>query len=232
VAVRLEPPVFEPPVLERRFYWTLHVRPDEQVLGQPAGWTAQQRWQRGTIGWDQRPAATPGQIADWLETVAIGQDAGADPVPRGGLVPPLAERSLVFSGVGPPGDAVLWLVPNWCLVLTASGAALALGLAMVYRPWWRSPRVWITVAAVLALAAAVRPDLAPLVAQAAAPGLALAAVAWALRSFTTRGRSGGLRLPPPSAAASSLTRFNAPPPSLIVSSGIEAASTASRVRDA
>ena len=232
VAVRLEPPVFEPPVLERRFYWTLHVRPDEQVLGQPAGWTAQQRWQRGTIGWDQRPAATPGQIADWLETVAIGQDAGADPVPRGGLVPPLAERSLVFSGVGPPGDAVLWLVPNWCLVLTASGAALGLGLAMVYRPWWRSPRVWITVAAVLALAAAVRPDLAPLVAQAAAPGLALAAVAWALRSFTTRGRSGGLRLPPPSPAASSLTRFNAPPPSLIVSSGIEAASTASRVRDA
>jgi hypothetical protein len=231
-AVRLEPPVFEPPVLERRFYWTLHVRPDEQVLGQPVGWTAQQRWQRGTIGWEQRPAATPAQIADWLEAVAIGQDAGADPVPRGGLLPPLAERALVFSGVGPPGDAVLWLVPNWCLVLAASGAALALGLAMIYRPWWRSPRVWITLAGALALAAAARPDLAPLVAQAAAPGLVLAAVAWALRSLTTRGRSGGVRLPSPSAAASSLTRFNAASPSLIVSSGVEAASTASRMRDA
>ena len=229
--VKLEPSVFEPPVLERRFYWTLHVRPDEQVLGQPAGWTAQQRWQRGTIGWEQRPAATPSQIADWLEAVAIGQDAGADPVPRGGLLPPLAERSLVFSGVGPPGDALLWLVPNWCLVLAASGVALSLGLALVYRPWWRTPGVWITLAAVLAVAAAIRPDLAPLVAQAAVPGLVLAAVAWALRSFTTRGSGGGQRIPPPSAAASSLTRFHGTP-SLIVSSGVEAASTASRMRDA
>ena len=57
--IRLAPPVFEPPVLERRFYWTLHVRPDEHVFGLPAGWTAQQRWQRGRIGWEQRPAATP-----------------------------------------------------------------------------------------------------------------------------------------------------------------------------
>jgi hypothetical protein len=116
-------------------------------------------------------------------------------------------------------------------VLAASGVALSLGLALVYRPWWRTPGVWITLAAVLAVAAAIWPDLAPLVAQAAVPGLVLAAVAWALRSFTTRGSGGGQRIPPPSAAASSLTRFHGTP-SLIVSSGVEAASTASRMRDA
>jgi hypothetical protein len=231
--IRLAPPVFEPPVLERRFYWTLHVRPDEHVFGLPAGWTAQQRWQRGRIGWEQRPAATPVQIADWMEAVAIGQDSGVDPAPRGGQLPPLAERSVVFSGVGSPGDSVLWLVPNWCIVLVASGAALAVGLAAVYRPWWRSSGVWIAGAASLALAAAMSPDVAPLVAQAAAPGVVLAAVAWALRAFAERrSSSGGLRMASPPAPASSLTRLNAASPSLIVASGIDDASTTTQARNA
>lgn len=232
VPVTLAPPVFEPPVLERRFYWTLHVRPDEHVLGQPAGWTAQQRWQRATVGWQQRPAVMPGQIADWLEAVAMGQDAGADPAPRGAQLPPLAERSLVFSGVGPPGEAVLWVVPHWCIVLIASGATLALGLAAVYRPWWRRSEVWVAIAAILALAAAVTPDVAPLVAQAAVPGLMLAAVAWGLQVFAERPRHGGLRAPSSAAPGSSLTRLNAVPPSLIVASRIDEASTTSQARDA
>jgi len=231
--IRLAPPVFEPPVLERRFYWTLHVRPDEHVFGLPAGWTAQQRWQRGRIGWEQRPAATPVQIADWMEAVAIGQDTGVDPAPRGGQLPPLAERSVVFSGVGSPGDSVLWLVPNWCIVLVASGAALAVGLAAVYRPWWRRSGVWIACAASLALAAAMSPDVAPLVAQAAAPGVVLAAVAWALRAFAERrSTSAGLRMASPPAPASSLTRLNAASPSLIVASGIDDASTTTQARNA
>ncbi len=232
VPVGLAPPIFEPPVLERRFYWTLHVRPDEHVFGLPAGWTAQQRWQRGTIGWRQRPAVMPGQIADWLEAVAIGQDTGADPAPRGAQLPPLAERSLVFSGVGPPGEAVLWLVPNWCIVLVASGAALALGLAAAYRPWWRRSGVWVALAALLALAAAVSPDVAPLLAQAAVPGLVLAAVAWGLQAFAERSRDGRPRTLNPTAPASSLTRLNAAPPSLIVASRIDEASTTSQARDA
>jgi len=231
--IRLAPPVFEPPVLERRFYWTLHVRPDEHVFGLPAGWTAQQRWQRGRIGWEQRPAATPVQIADWMEAVAIGQDTGVDPAPRGGQLPPLSERSVVFSGVGSPGDSVLWLVPNWCIVLVASGAALAVGLAAVYRPWWRRSGVWIACAASLALAAAMSPDVAPLVAQAAAPGVVLAAVAWALRAFAERrSTSAGLRMASPPAPASSLTRLNAASPSLIVASGIDDASTTTQARNA
>ena len=228
----LAPPVFEPPVLERRFYWTLHVRPDEHVFGLPAGWTAQQRWQRGTIGWQQHPAATPGQIADWMEAVAIGQDTGVDPVPRGGQLPPLAERSIVFSGVGSPGAAVLWLVPTWCIVLVASGAALGVGLAAIYRPWWRRSGVWVALAASLALAAAMSPDAAPLVAQMAVPGILLAATAGALRLFAERFRDDGPRMTAPSSAASSLTRLNAMPPSLIVTSGIDDISTATQARKA
>jgi hypothetical protein len=127
---------------------------------------------------------------------------------------------------------VLWLVPNWCIVLVASGAALAVGLAAVYRPWWRTSGVWIALAASLALAAAMSPDVAPLVAQAAVPGLVLAVVAWALRLFSERSTGRGLRMAAPSAPASSLTRLNAAPPSLIVASGIDEASTTTQARNA
>jgi hypothetical protein len=76
------------------------------------------------------------------------------------------------------------------------------------------------------------PDVAPLVAQAAVPGLVLAAVAWALRLFAERSTNGGLRMAAPSAPASSLTRLNAAPQSLIVASGIDEASTATQARNA
>lgn len=226
--VALAPPVFEPPVLEQRFYWTVHLRPDEHLFGLPSGWTAQQRWQRGTFGWEQKPAATPLQIADWISAVA-GRDAAADPVPRGMQVPPLAERSVVYSGVGSPGDAVLWMVPTWCIVLAASGVSLAAALAVIYRPRLRRAGLWVAAAALLAVAAGAAPDVAPLVAQAGLPGLGLGALAWALRAFADRHRVTA-HGPVSPASTSSLTRLTTAHPSLLVGSGIEDASTRTQAR--
>jgi hypothetical protein len=226
--VVLTPPIFEPPVVEQRFYWTVHLRPDEHLFGLPVGWTSQQRWQRGSFGWEQKPAATPLQIADWM-SAAAGRDAGSDPVPRGIQVPPLAERSVVYSGVGSPGDAVLWVAPNWCLVLAASGASLAAALAAIYRSAFRRAGLWIVATAALAVAAAAAPDIAPLVAQAALPGLGLGALAWGLRALTDR-RAAAVRVTSPASSASSLTRLTAAPPSLLVASGIDEASTRTQAR--
>ena len=60
---------------------------------------------------------------------------------------------------------------------------LATGLAMLYRPSLRRTSVVLPVAACLAMAAAVVPDLAPLAVQAAIPGAALSLLAVLLRGF-------------------------------------------------
>ncbi|MFM7206506.1 MAG: hypothetical protein ACKO4T_07560 [Planctomycetaceae bacterium] len=229
--LQLKPPAFEPPVREQRFYWTIHVRPDEHVLGLPAGWTSQQAWRRSTLGWELRSSAGPINIETWL-AAAANRDPGGDVFPRGFALPPLAERSVVYSGVGPPGAAVVWVVPTWCLVLLSSGVSLAAAFAAIHRPGWRRPGLWVAIAAGLTLAAAAAPSLVPLVAQAAVPGVLLGGLGWALHSISTREPR---RDPAPVAgttAPSSLTRLTDVAHASFVPSGIEEASTRTQPRNA
>ncbi|MCE9632408.1 MAG: hypothetical protein K8S94_17080 [Planctomycetia bacterium] len=233
VPVRLEPPLFEGPVLERRFYWTLHVRPDEHVLGLPRQWTSQQRWIPGAWGWRLEAATTPTQLAAWMAAAAGGKPAQRplDEARSAGLAsaPPLNENTFVFSGIGDPGAVSPWLVPEWFVVLLASGMSLACGLALVYRPAARRLPWVIAAAAGLGLAAAAAPGVAPLVGQAAVPGAVLAIAAWAIRlaSEPRVRRASGWRLPI-GQPASSLTRPNAA--SLIVAPTVDESPTATDAR--
>jgi len=172
---------FDPPVIERRFYWTIHTRSDERVFGIPRTWTSQQRWRPAAIGWTQESAVGDAELAAWIDAVALGGDG--EP-PR--IDPPLAGRSCTFAGIGLPAPAVAWLVPDWLVLLASSGAALGLGLAVVYRPAFRRLPVVILAAATAGLLAALVPAVAPLVLQAAVPGVGLAVAAWALRRVTER----------------------------------------------
>ena len=233
VPVRLEPPLFEDPVFERRFYWTLHVRPDEHVLGLPQQWTSQQRWTAGAWGWRLEAATTPAELAAWIAATARAKPAQRplDEARSAGLAsaPPLTENTFVFSGIGDPGVVSSWLVPEWFIVLLASGTSLACGLALVYRAaTWRLPLV-IAAAACLGLAATAAPGVAPLIGQAAVPGTVLAIAAWALRTTAQQrvSRFPSWR-PPVGLPASSLTRPNAA--SLIVAPSVDDSPTATGAR--
>ena len=234
--VVLAPAVFESPVLERRFYWSIHARPDDSLLGVPGSWTSQQAWRASSLGWRLVPAVTPAELADWVDAVACGPSGARDPVADVGgsarMLPPLAESSFVYSGVGSPGTATAWLVPQWCVVLLASGLTLAAGLVVTYRVGWRRPRVLVAAVATVGLAAAAAPELAPLVAQAALPGMSLAILAWVLKAIVDRPSTGGTRGSVPLASASSLARPRLSAPSLIVGAAVEQGSTATHVRGA
>ncbi len=234
VPVRLEPPVFEGPVVERRFYWTLHVRPDEHVFGLPQRWTSQQHWIPAAWGWRLEAAITPAELAAWIAAAAGGAPAQrplADTRAAGlASAPPLNENTFVFSGIGDPGPVSPWLVPEWFVVLIASGASLACGLAAVHRVAARRLPVVIAAAAGLGLAAAAAPGVAPLVAQAAVPGTLLAVAAWAIQTAAQQrvGRVvSGWRIPV-GQPASSFTRPNAA--SLIVAPSMDDAPTATDAR--
>ncbi len=220
--IALDPPTFEEGITQRRFYWEIDTAPDEYVLGTPLRWTSQQRWQPVGIGLDRVPVVSRRMLAAWVRGAAVADERtgfvpGIDPLLAAAAELPRLERRAVYSGVGPPGKAMAWVVPTWVLVLCGSAASLAIGLAMVYRPGWRQPSLMLGTAAVATVAAAMFPDLAPLVAEAAIPGALLALAAWGLRTVveeretlsTTGARQGH-------ASGSSLTRALPADPSLIV----------------
>jgi len=210
----LTPPTFGGSVTQRRFYWEVVVRPDEHVLAAPRRWTAQQQWRWGGLGFERIPVVSTESLSAWIVRAAAAEHLGRDE-PLAGGEPPLAANRTVYSGVGSPGAASLLVVPTWFAVLTASGLALAAGLALAYLPRLRRPLIVVPVLGVVSLAAAASPDAAPLVMQAALPGILLALVAWSLRGWLDRDRSPSER-PLVVASPSSLARAVTPPPSIVV----------------
>lgn len=174
----LEAPRFPAGTILRRFYWELGLETDEHVVVPPAGWTAQQRWRWGAFGPEFAPLVSHAALADWV-AAALQQPTPAADVP-------VAERRAVYAGVGDPGVAAVWVAPTWLLVLVASGLALAVGLGIVYRAALRRVPVVLSIGAAAVMAAALVPDLAPLIGLAALPGAVLALVAAVLRLIVER----------------------------------------------
>lgn len=223
--VRFEPPVFAEGTLLRRFYWDLRLETDEHVVVPPRRWTSQQRWSWTPLGFERVPIVSREVLDGWVRADTATTGDGGD---AAGL--PVAERRAVYSGVGQPGSARVWVMPTWLLVLAVSGPVLAAGLAMLYRRTLRRPVAVLPVAAGLALAAAAFPDLAPLTLQAALPGVALSLLAVLLRGLFDRdsghSREGGVATHRPNVAvvsASSLTRTASPPSLIVARSSVRAA---------
>lgn len=212
--VGLAAPEFAAGIAQRRFYWEIMARPDEHLLGTPSAWTSQQRWRLRGLAFQGMPVISRQALAAWVEQAAGG--SAAQRPSATGAEPDSLERRVVYSGVGPPGTATVWIVPMWCLVLGGSGLALAAGLALAYRPNLRRTSVVLPALAMVALASAATPDLAALLGQAAVPGIALSIVAWALRAILDRGVSVDLRPSAAPVSPSSMTRSLGGPPSLVV----------------
>lgn len=218
--LKLDSPSFAADVLERRFYQEVLVSAEDHVLGAPARWTSQQAWTWQGFMWHQTATASQADLAAWVST-AWGRDESP---PAGFLAgePSLRQSRFLYAGIGSPGQAAVWVVPTWCLVLVASGATLAIGLALVYQPLWRHPGVILGLFAGAALLAAASPLLATLVCQAAVPGGIMAAMAAGLRLLLERPAESRRTVVPGS--ASSMTRTAPPTVSLIVASASESAS--------
>jgi hypothetical protein len=226
--VSLQPPVFPAGTIERRFYWELLLEPDEHPIGHPIGWTSQQRWEWGPLGLRRVPVVSRDVLAAWLNASCNSVEQAAPSIglpaePRlataTGLTVdvPGAGPRIVFSGVGSPGTGRIWVLPTWLLVLAVSAPVLAVGLLGVYLRRLRTVPVVLGLAAVASLAAAMFPELAPLVAQAAVPGVALTILAAVLRLIIQWRQPAPLpaRGSPAVVSASSLTQV-APQPSLII----------------
>jgi len=204
----LAAPRFSEGVVERRFYWDVQLRPDEHLLASPRQWTPQQRWAWGRFGFSPEPIISSAMLSEWIGSPRPLAAAAEEPPVSASL--PAADPHVVFSGVGSPGSGTIWLLPTWLLVLVASGPTLLLGLLLVEWPAVRRPMV--VMAAMLAggMAAAVFPDRAVLVAQAALPGAVLAVLAAGLRFSLDPDLPGRLAGEPPVSVPTSSTRLATP----------------------
>lgn len=181
--ISIDPPDLAEATQRGRFYWELDVPSDQHVIVPPLRWSAQQRWQWTALGLERRPFVSRAALVAWVRDNAELAGDDEDASLETGFV---GSRAL-FSGVGAPGNDVVWTATTWLLVLAASGPVLAVGLLLVYLPTARTVPVAVGIGLVLTAVAAASPQLAPLLLQAAAPGAALAALAAAIRGLLGTG---------------------------------------------
>lgn len=192
----LEAPRFEDSVKIRHCYWQLLLPTDENLawasgdLMPEYDWA----WRPHFLGFERVSRKQERQLEQWL-----GAGESADSAAESSAVESSATMGLpdhanqyLFSTLGNQARFGVVVVRRWLLLLSASLATLAAGLALIYFPALRRPRALAAIAVALLLAAMIYPDLALLVAQAASFGFALALVAVALRHLVGREKAAPL----------------------------------------
>jgi len=159
----------------RRMYWQLVLPVNEHLMSNPEGFAGEFRWQWRGLYWGRRPLLDQSQLETW---------SGA--TTRAAL--PEQSNAYLFSACGEVTRVALRTAGRTWIVLCASGAALVVGLLLIYVPVVRRPPVWMALCVALAAAGLIAPEPSLLLAQAAGLGLALALAAGLLERGAARRR--------------------------------------------
>jgi hypothetical protein len=194
----------------RRIYWQLVLPQNEHVLINPPGFDREYFWKWSGYFWGREPVLNQTQLETWIGT------------PVHAILPEGAGVYL-YGNLGNAEHAELRTVGRTLIVAIASGAALVLGLLLIYVPIVRHPFSLLVISIVLLSLAMIYPEPAVMIAQASGLGLALTLLAGMLERIMARRRkkfvfkgsskmskeltSSRTRLPPaPPASAGSSTR--------------------------
>jgi len=173
-------------VWTRRLYWQLILPQNEHVMAVPAGFTSESTWQWAGGFFCRKALATDADLERW-----IGVSQGAS-IPEG-------SNCYLFGAFGNVERCELRTAGRAWIVLLASGAALVVGLLLIYVPASRHPATLLGAATVLLCLGLLYPQPVLLLSQAASLGLGLTILAGLLaRSVARRRRTA--RLPEPSTA--------------------------------
>ncbi len=173
------------PIKVRRTYWQLILPSDETLIHSSSALTPEYDWAwTGSLaGFERVPLKDTRQLEAWVGLTRLAESSTA----RGGAGRdatddlPLRTSRYLFSSIGGPPSFEVLVARRWVVLLLASLITLGAGLALLYLPSLRRPRVLAVVAMVLLLAAFIEPELTLLAGQSAILGFALALVALALR---------------------------------------------------
>jgi hypothetical protein len=161
-----------PDAWSERLYWQVILPSSEHLISTPAGFTGEFAWK-----WD----------GFWGRTALLDQEhleSWAEAAPRDAL--PEHANVYLFSAIGKVEAAELQTAGRTWIVLCASGAALVVGLLLIYVPVSRHPATLMVIAMALLAAGLIAPEPTLLLAQAACVGLALTLLAGLLERGVAR----------------------------------------------
>jgi hypothetical protein len=159
----------------QHIYWQLILPSDTYLVANPAGLTCEFEWAWNGVFWGRRPLLAQSQ----LESLC-----GATSAPA----PPSTTNQYLFSTLGIPDSDEVRTAGRTTIVTLAAGFVLLVGLLLLYWPPSRHPGVLFGAAVVL-LAVGLRfPEVALVIAQVSALGLALVIAAALLRLLVSRSR--------------------------------------------
>ncbi len=198
----LEVPSLGPDVWVRRLYWQLVLPSNEHVFVSPQGFTPEYTWDWDGYAWGRKPLLSESELADWV-TGYNGAGTFAHP----------GANQYLFSSLGPVENCELRTADRTWIVLCASGAALVLGLLLIYVPVSRHPATLLATVMILLCVGMLYPEPMLLVAQAASLGLALTLIAGLLQRSVVRRRRGTIMMEASSSIMDSgSTQTQYPPP--------------------
>jgi len=166
-----------------RIYWQLVLPGNEHVIVAPAGWTPELTWGWAGFFWGRYPVWEQEDLENWSGA------AHRTPVPAG-------TNRYLYSTLGPVGPCRLRTASRSWIVLVSSGAALVLGLVLIYVPAVRRPGLLLVLIVGLVGMGAWSPAAAVLVAQAAVLGLVLTVLAGVLQRVVVERRARTGRIVP------------------------------------
>jgi len=194
----LEFPRIAPDVWIRRMYWQLVLPQHEHLIVNPRGFVGEYHWNWSGYYWGREALLDQTQLETWIGTTHR-------------TVLPEGVNTYLFSVLGNAYGAELRTASRTIFVLTASGAALILGLLLIYVPIFRHPFSLLGLSLGLLILAMIHPEPVTLIAQASGLGLALTLMAGLLERSMARRRKKGL-LKEPSKVIRDLASTRTPRP--------------------
>jgi len=211
--MKLEIPRLGPDVWVRRMYWQLVLPKNEHIVAAPRGLTSEFRWGWDDYFWARKPLLEQAQLEAWVDA------PGRTPIPD-------ETNRYVFSSFGCVEECELRTAGRSWIVLGASGAALVIGLLLIYVPACRHPGALFALAVTLLCMGVLYPEPMLLISQAASLGLALTLLAGLLeRSVARRRREIAAAEPPSSILEKDSTQAPFPSPAADEQTSTETAPT-------
>jgi len=154
-------PSFAEGTLVQHQFWQVMLQPHKHIIGIPSGWSLEYDWSWNGLFWWRVPSIRKSDIGFESDSQAIEASISGS-------------SRYVFSHLQPPPNVELYIVNRSLIIFVSSGAALVIGLVLIYIPQSRYAGSLFGLGIVLLAVLFYQPPLALLMLQAATFGVFLA----------------------------------------------------------